>query len=65
MKIDINQIDNVQIEWNGKPDYPDFCNAFIATCDIKGVEATEEELEYINNTFMDSFYSEIYESLLN
>jgi hypothetical protein len=29
-------------------DYPDFCDAFIENCDIDGREATEEELELLN-----------------
>ena len=64
MKIDVNQIDNLDFDWNGKPDYPEFCNAFICSCDINGVEATEDEIDYINDNFLDCFYDEIYQSLI-
>jgi len=62
--IDINQIDNLQIGWNGTPDYPELSNGYIETCDINGVEASEEEVEFINENYIGDFYDEIYESLI-
>ena len=37
-------LEDVDIE-----DHPDFCDAFISSCEIDGIKATEEELEIINN----------------
>ena len=39
-------------------DYPKFCDAYIESAVINGVEATEEELDVINND-----YSFVYEKL--
>jgi exopolyphosphatase/pppGpp-phosphohydrolase len=38
------KIDNIVWEIN-HDNYPDHCDAFIASCDIDGVPATEEQLE--------------------
>jgi hypothetical protein len=46
--IDFDKIDNVELEGIDYNDAPDFCDAYIASCDIDGIPATEEELEIIN-----------------
>jgi hypothetical protein len=46
--IDFSKIDNVELEGIDYNDAPDFCDAYIASCDIDGIPATEEELEIIN-----------------
>ena len=43
------KIDNIEIEGIDHSDYPDFCDAFIASCDIDGREATDAELEDLND----------------
>jgi hypothetical protein len=48
-EIDFTKIDNVELEGIDYNDAPDFCDAYIASCDIDGIPATEEELEIINN----------------
>lgn len=48
MNIDFNKIDNVVVESIDMKDYPDFCDAYIESCDIDGVPATEEQLDVIN-----------------
>lgn len=63
MKIDFKQVSNYNIEGVDTMDYPDFCDAFIASCDYKGREATEEELEAINDQ-CDFIHELAYESLL-
>jgi len=48
MNIDFTKIEVVavnDVDWN---DYPDFCDAFIAEAFIDGREATDEELDAIN-----------------
>ena len=62
--MNIKKIDNIEIDWNGIIDYPDFCNAFISNCDYDGREATDEELDYINDNFIEDLYDEIYQSLI-
>lgn len=62
MKLEL--ITNVEFDWNGRPDYPEFTNAFICSCDYDGKEADDDQLDYINDYFIDEFYDEIYESLL-
>ena len=48
MNIDFTKIDNVIVEDICMADYPDFCDAYIESCDIDGVPATEEQLDVIN-----------------
>lgn len=57
MIIDLSKVDNMEFNYDTS-DYPDFSDAQIVSCDIDGREATEEELEEINN---DSQF--VYESL--
>ena len=64
MNISTKQIDNIQFEGVEPEDYPDFCNAFIASCDIDGKEATEEQLDWINDNLLENYSDEIYQSLI-
>lgn len=64
MKIDFNQVDNIMIDGVDTKDYPDFCDAFIASCDYMGREATEEELDAINDQ-CDFIHQLAYESLID
>jgi hypothetical protein len=41
------KITNVQFEDVDMKDYPDFCDAYIESCDIDGKPATEAQLEEI------------------
>ena len=44
-------------------DYPKFCDAYISEAEIDGVEATEEQLETINENgefLLDAVYDWIY-----
>ena len=56
MQIDFSKINNVVVEGIDMKDYPDFCNAYIESCDINGVPASEEQLDVINEN--DSFINE-------
>ena len=42
---EIEDIEVEDIEWE---DVPDFCNAFIASATVNGHDATEQELDTIN-----------------
>lgn len=44
MKIDFSEITDVEVDGVDTRDYPDFCDAFISSCEYKGREMTEEEL---------------------
>jgi len=48
MKIQFNKISNVVVLDVDRKDYPDFCDAYIDSCDIDGVPATEDQLDLIN-----------------
>jgi hypothetical protein len=41
-------IENVQVEGIDFADYPDFCDAFIASAERNGTPLNEEELEELN-----------------
>jgi hypothetical protein len=41
-------IDNIEVDGIDTRDYPDFCDAFIASADYDGKEMTEEQLDELN-----------------
>jgi hypothetical protein len=47
--IDFNKIHNIDFDGVDHSDYPDYCDAYILSCEIDGIEATEEQLNEINN----------------
>ena len=48
VKIDFSKVDNYEISGIDTKDYPDFCDAYIESCDYHGKPATENELDLIN-----------------
>jgi hypothetical protein len=46
--MDYKLIDNIQVEGIDTNDYPDFCDAFIASADYDGKSMTDEQLEELN-----------------
>jgi hypothetical protein len=46
--MDLSKVDNIVFEDIDHSDYPDFCDAFIASADIDGRPMTEDELEELN-----------------
>lgn len=52
MQINFNQITDVEVEDIDMKDYPKFCDAYIASCLVNGVEATETQLDIINENSM-------------
>jgi|TARA_R100000027_G_scaffold30644_1_gene22396 hypothetical protein len=48
MNIDYNKITNVEIEDIFRFDYPDFCDAFIASADYDGKPMSEDMIDYLN-----------------
>jgi len=59
-QMDYKKIDNIVIEGIDTKDYPDFCDAFIASADYDGVEMTDEQLDKLNE---DSDF--VYEAVQN
>lgn len=47
-EVQYDKIDNVIVQDIDMKDFPDFCDAYIESCDIDGVPATEEQLNVIN-----------------
>jgi hypothetical protein len=48
MKLDYTKIEDVEVDGIDTNDYPDFCDAYIASATYKGREMTEEELDTLN-----------------
>ena len=46
--MDYKLIDNIEVEGIDTKDYPDFCDAFIASADYDGKPMTDEQLAEIN-----------------
>ena len=42
-------------------DYPDFADAFIASCTLDGIPATDEQIDELDGSLV---YDEIYKSIL-
>ena len=61
---DLNRLDDIEIEGIDYKDYPDFCDAFIASATLDGEELTEDELDFISDTFPDFVYDKVIESLI-
>lgn len=48
MEIDYKKISNVVVEGIDHSDYPDFCDAYIASADYDGRPMSDEMLEELN-----------------
>lgn len=62
MKIDFEKVDNIDFDGIDHKDYPDYCDAYIVSADYDGREATDEELEKINDN-SDFVYEKLWEHL--
>jgi hypothetical protein len=60
--IDFSKIHNIEFDGVDHSDYPDYCDAYILSCDIDGIEATEEQLNEINND-RDFLYEKLFNHL--
>lgn len=62
-KIDFNKVHVTEVDGIDMSDYPKFCDAYISEAEIDGVEATEEQLETINENgefLLDAVYDWIH-----
>ena len=48
-EVDFTKITDVEVAGIDMADYPDFCDAYVEYCLIDGVEATDEQLDTIND----------------
>jgi hypothetical protein len=46
--MELDKITNIELGGIYHDDYPDFCNAFIESAEIDGVELTDAELDELN-----------------
>ena len=58
INLDYTKISDVEVEGIDTADYPDFCDAFIASADYDGREMTDEELDTLNDD-SDFVYSSV------
>jgi hypothetical protein len=57
--IDIKELENVVVDNIDKADYPDFCDAYISSAEIDGIELTETELDELQE--QDDYYDLVLE----
>jgi len=60
MKIDYKLIEDVEVDGIDYADYPDFCDAFIASAIYDGKPMSDEMLDELNED-----YDFVYESVTN
>jgi thiaminase len=62
VKLDYSKIEIAEIDGVDHSDYPDYCDAYISKAYIEGQEATEKQLDEMNNN--DEFrYNSVIENL--
>ena len=49
LKLDYSKISDIEVEGIDMNDYPDFCDAYIASALYDGRAMTDEELDILNN----------------
>jgi len=47
--MDYTKIENVEVDGIDTKDYPDFCDAFIASADYNGEPMTDDQLDKLND----------------
>jgi hypothetical protein len=62
-RIILNQIDNIKFDDVDHKDYPDFCDAFVSSADMNGIEMSDEELYDLNENYGDFVHEKLIESL--
>ena len=58
--MDLDKITNIELDGIDPGDYPDFCDAYIVSAEIDGVELTDGEIQELN---CNSDF--VYQSVLN
>ena len=57
--MDVTKIDNIMIDGIDHTDYPDYCDAFIESADLDGVEMTDKQLDALNDNYSDFVYDAV------
>ena len=57
--MDLTKIDNIEIEGIDHTDHPDYCDAFIASADLDGVEMDDKQLDDLNENHADFVYDAV------
>lgn len=59
-KLNYSLISNIEFKGINHRDYPDYCDAYIASADYDGKEMTKEQIEMIDADF---FYEKLIEQI--
>ena len=62
-EINLSKIDNIVFEDVDTTDYPDFCDAFVASADMHGWAMTQEELDDLNENYPEFIHEKLIEHL--
>ncbi len=57
--MDLTKIDNIMIEGIDHTDHPDYCDAFISSADLDGVEMDDDQLDDLNENHADFVYDAV------
>jgi hypothetical protein len=63
MKLNLSKIDNMEFEGIDFADYPDFVDAFLSAADYNGKEMTDEQIDYVNDTYYEFVNEQVFKSL--
>ena len=66
MKLDIKEVKDLEVDGVDSRDYPDFCDSFFSSgWHVKeGRDLTDDELEYLTDTYYEKLNEMAYESLI-
>lgn len=62
-RINLEKIDNIEFSGIDTKDAPDFCDAFIESADMNGIEMSEEELDDLNENHPEFVHEKLIEFL--
>ena len=51
-KLNYNLISNIEFKGINHRDYPDYCDAYIASAEYDGAEMTQEQIEMLDSDFV-------------
>ena len=62
-KLNLDNIDNIEFDDIDHGDYPDFCDAFILSADMDGIEMDEDELDELNSKYSEFVHEKLFDYL--
>jgi histone acetyltransferase (RNA polymerase elongator complex component) len=63
LNIDLSQIDDIEFDGVDHSDSPDYVDAFISSASQNGIELTDDQLDFINDSCRDFVYEKLMEHL--